>query len=76
MAISTGSVNLPAATANTHGLDTTRTAIVRAKIRADIEPRTQPWQFEFQPWHYWTAITSTVVVTVGFVVIAVIGMHR
>lgn len=72
MAISTGSVNLPAASANTRGVDTaTLTA-----IRKDIQPASGWWQFEFQPWHYWTAITSTVVIFIGCLVLVGIGLHR
>lgn len=36
-------------------------------IRASIEPRGGWWQFHLRPWHYWTAIASTAVVTTAFV---------
>lgn len=72
MALTTGSPQSPSGTAATPTVDT---AIVIA-IRRSIQPRTGWWQFEFQPWHYWTAITSAVVLAVGFGLIAYFGLHR
>lgn len=77
MALTTGSPQSPAPEADTPTPDTARTAAIRAAVRAQIEPRTGWWQFEFRPWHYWTALGTTTVVTAAFIaLIATLGAVR